>query len=157
MTVVIQNIFIMVMIFFCSVGVLQQQNIDKYLNKIIFSDHALVSHIGSRYNAQSITEEVKNYNNGKKSACDLVQIHLCLNHKGCYNPHAKIVCVKANEKESTILIISMKNFTNSGPIVVTGYKISNTRLMKQIINDRCFALDLTMLDHFFGFYERGFK
>ena len=152
MTTVIANLTFMVIAFFVAItGTATAENrLD-----IVFSDHAVSSHSESRYNARTIASEITKFNNNWKSSCDDVQIHLCTHHLGQYNPHAKIVCTNAGwKKESTVLVVSMKNFTTEGPVIVTGYKTNNSRIMRQIFSDKCIPLSLSSLDNMIGFYDK---
>jgi hypothetical protein len=151
MSVLVTNLIVMVVMFFASVG-LALPGIQKA--DLVFSDHATKSHSNSKYNALTIARQLKRFSNGKKSDCDDVQVHVCTKFKNCYSPHAKIVCVNSGWKnESTILILSMKNFVEGEPIVVTGYKIANSRLLKQIINDRCITISFTWLKEMFSSFD----
>jgi len=143
---VIQQLIVMVVVFLASLGLITTPK-DYKLN-IVYSDHALTSHSESRYNAKTISEQIKNYGNNNKSSCDDVQIHLCTSHLNCYSPHAKLVCVQYSQKESTILVIALDELKQY--IAVTGYKIDNGRLMRQIINDKCFAVSIGWLKYMFN-------
>ena len=144
MVALIPELSMIIMVFLASLGIV---TIPKDLSMdIVFSPHSEISHADSKYNAGTISEEIKNFGSNNNSKCDDVQIHFCSEHKGCSSPHAKIVCT--DTKESTLLVLALDS--NKTVVVVTGYKINNGRLQRQILADKCFAVSIGWIKYLFN-------